>query len=350
MVGAPVPGVVPLQTKISHYLNATFYDSNTCGRRCFQLFQNASNDFYNTCGTELTTPNNTKTYPIINALTTFQQFRNQACTGTITPSGAATTCYVGLQKILTAPPPPQLPPGFTINLFDFKCNFIVPQLSIASINQNIATVACQGFAKLGSCGGQAIQMAVQNPVSALGSIGKMKSSAAEEMPNSAPSLQRRLEELQTSYEGFDPAAVAEAMATGDATALGASLSPNLLTVFPPCLLQYWSTLPPATCPLQLWNTANNGSTATQSTYTGWFILYKKGVAFAIPGVCPNPLPLPNVYNKTDVVMTQAVLGKLFTSMTTIANFAGAPYYMGSPLKFMITGYKYYDGKFISMFN
>jgi hypothetical protein len=71
-----VAGNTGLQTTIGNYLFNNF-SSNACGRRCYQRYQQYSNDFYLNCMSQVQTYN--KSYPFAYLLSNFQQFRNQAC-------------------------------------------------------------------------------------------------------------------------------------------------------------------------------------------------------------------------------------------------------------------------------
>lgn len=66
-------------TAMEEYLGQTF-QTTSCGRRCYQNYQYASNDFYQTCYTEIMSNVTVQAhYPIATKIMNFQQFRNQAC-------------------------------------------------------------------------------------------------------------------------------------------------------------------------------------------------------------------------------------------------------------------------------
>jgi hypothetical protein len=65
-----------LQDKIKNYL-LTNFDTNTCGRKCYQNYQFASNSLYLNCINQINVYN--ATYGLAYALSNFQEFRNQAC-------------------------------------------------------------------------------------------------------------------------------------------------------------------------------------------------------------------------------------------------------------------------------
>lgn len=65
-----------LQEIIGNYLFVN-YTTNACDRRCYQRYQNYSNDFYLNCQLEVQKYN--KSYPFPALLANYQQFRNQGC-------------------------------------------------------------------------------------------------------------------------------------------------------------------------------------------------------------------------------------------------------------------------------
>lgn len=67
-------GVSSLESILASYL-VTDFDSNSCGRQCYQNYQTASHDFYLSCRLSI----NSTLLPLASALGNFQEFRNQAC-------------------------------------------------------------------------------------------------------------------------------------------------------------------------------------------------------------------------------------------------------------------------------
>lgn len=68
-------GTNGLQKLLGPYLNATDYATDTCGRTCFQHYQNTTHDFYANCRSQL----NATYVPLATAISNFQEYRNQAC-------------------------------------------------------------------------------------------------------------------------------------------------------------------------------------------------------------------------------------------------------------------------------
>lgn len=68
-------GAAGLQQLIGPYLDPTDFSTDTCGRTCFQNYQNASHAFYSTCRPQL----NETLVPLAFAIQNFQEYRNQAC-------------------------------------------------------------------------------------------------------------------------------------------------------------------------------------------------------------------------------------------------------------------------------
>jgi hypothetical protein len=60
---------------LSPYLNPVDFATDTCGRRCYQFYQNASHDFFASCRPQV----NASYIKLASAMSSFQEFRNQAC-------------------------------------------------------------------------------------------------------------------------------------------------------------------------------------------------------------------------------------------------------------------------------
>lgn len=344
--------VVPLSQKIARYLNPKQFESNACTRRCFQRLSTTSNTFYNnaSCVSQLQKYNTT--YPLVFALSNFQQFRNHACSRNETKAN----CYVTMSSASSQSAPLPLSPDMKIDPFAFTCSMVSPPISadMASVNKNVMKTMClKTYAPMGCCAAQGFQLVSQNPVSILAT----PSAAQRRLTTTSASVNEYYsamtgssDVLRTVSEIADASSAvwqqnednmlrahaqqseSENTVQSSSQSVGASPSPDQLTLFPPCLFQFWTTMK---CPVVLDVTCNNGSTATQTTLKGWFLLYQ---FYGTPGV---KFPLPNVYDKSQVFNTQAVLGQLITKLD--AKLAAPPYSLASPLKFMITGYQYYSG-------
>lgn len=68
-------GPTGLKALIGPYLNASTFAENSCGRTCFQKYQNASHAFYQSCRPQM----NATYIPLATAISSFQEYRNQAC-------------------------------------------------------------------------------------------------------------------------------------------------------------------------------------------------------------------------------------------------------------------------------
>lgn len=194
--GNPETGLSDL---LKPYLNASTFGTNVCGRRCYQLYQNASNDFYSSCGSELSSNKSVASnYPIASAISIYQGFRNQACTyrDDIQPGMTATpaNCYqefsilasgkVPTMSTTTSAPTvysntieptfmptanPTKPTGPLPNSFlDFNCTYSpypdTPVANQKAYNAHVSQEYCYLFSAQGCCTGNNIARLQQNPM------------------------------------------------------------------------------------------------------------------------------------------------------------------------------------------
>jgi hypothetical protein len=89
-------GAAGLQILIGPYLNASDYATDTCGRTCFQNYQNATHAFYASCRSQL----NASYVPLATAISNFQEYRNQACGASLRICAVSALLYLPNRRIV----------------------------------------------------------------------------------------------------------------------------------------------------------------------------------------------------------------------------------------------------------
>ena len=116
------------------------FSSLSCGRRCYQQYQEAGNALYESCSAQLAPLN--ATYPLVTALGLFQPFRSQAC-GIDGSQGSVTSinCFEALQAQLSKASP--------VDIFTFDCNYGFQAFGVS--NAAVLGGICATFKGLGGC-------------------------------------------------------------------------------------------------------------------------------------------------------------------------------------------------------
>lgn len=142
---------------MAEYLGQEF-QTNSCGRRCYQNYQEASNSFYQSCYSELfTNKTNQATYFIANQIMNFQQFRNQACA----VNNNNTNCYVQFTA-----PQPVTPLTAGVNTFNMECNYynlsagmsVADKTNYLQYNNGYMAGLCAQFSKYQCCAANDVTM------------------------------------------------------------------------------------------------------------------------------------------------------------------------------------------------
>lgn len=289
-----------IENIIGNLLNFTTYETNVCGRHCFQNYQYASNDFYQSCSNELANKTVAKDYPILGLLSVYQPFRDQACTYNNKTGVSPATCYAELGVILeqstpaTNPSPapsasPTLAEDTTLaptapppnDFYDFNCSyntFPLPPAYQQDYNTAYKQKICSLFSATGCCTANIIGMLQQSPV-----------------PPTSPKI------------------------------------------FPPCFLSYLNGFCPG---VNLTTFCRTGATADLSTFTGTIQIPNCPTC---PGSSGGKLQaFPNMYDQNSVLALMAVAAGAFGAVNN--SFADEPYNLKAtlPLNIEVIDFVYYN--------
>eukprot|EP01038_Epipyxis_sp_PR26KG_P007061 gene7061-9639_t len=151
------------------------FQTNACGRRCYQNWQNLTHSFYYNCNNEMQNIYTARNYSVAKQITVFQEFRNQACT----QNTSGSNCFAQLFQISGGSSKnllnfnlqvsiPSLSPT-PINIADYTCNYLnvsssVYDQSLVNGNLQVSEELCQTFSKMGCCFTNNIQMMQQGQV------------------------------------------------------------------------------------------------------------------------------------------------------------------------------------------
>jgi hypothetical protein len=238
-----------LQTTIGDYLFKN-YSTNACERRCYQRYQNFSNEFYLSCQKQVQQYN--KSYPFPALLTNYQQFRNQGCGYNPATNDS---CYVQISttfaKIQYANATifhgdlnaPNIMTNYQCNYFGMT-NTVYNQ-TLANKNLKVLQQACGALMSMGCCAGSGIALIQGNQIEA--PKGKFN-------------------------------------------------------IVPPCLLNY---IKDSCKPVHLNRFCTPGTIATQTSMQGYFVVTKTSA---------NLMKFPNVYVVNSLLNTQGILATIFNGL------------------------------------
>lgn len=141
------------------YLGNPNWTTNSCGRNCYQEYQERSNKFYLTCAQEIATyPNATTEIPLLTLLNTYQEFRNQACG----KNDFGDNCYVSINSVVSS----SSTSTSTVNPLNFECNYAgltdTWNQQLYSSNAQVFQQFCANFGSLGCCAASGINLVQQN--------------------------------------------------------------------------------------------------------------------------------------------------------------------------------------------
>lgn len=352
-----------LQKLIYNYLAVNF-ETNACGRHCYQNFQKASNDFYLSCFGELVSQ--AKTYPLLFLFQDFQEFRNQACgkfkfstifflhhkyilfflstflsfwqmLHEIDRNAANQTCFALVSSMIPPIPTPPTPPATPIVVKE--STEVKETATVESVSTNTVQSSFQSM----------VQDRVQTLMAAntANAIVPAASAAASKPPAlfndfycnyyneslttpNADLAQLNYEVFVKSCQLFSVLGCCTGtlfqMLQQNQVSLLATKSANLI---PPCWLNYLQFNCPTT---SLSTMCSKGSIASQTTIVGNFSLTNT-----------VPLLFPNMYNQTSIVLTQEILTLALAELSLSAE----PYHFlpTYPFQVMLIGYTYFDCKF-----
>lgn len=326
---------------IGPYLNATTFSENTCGRNCYQNYQNASHEFYKSCRPQM----NATLVPLAFAISNFQEFRNQACCKfkfifcyysslifIITSAGGLTVSF------LVAENPKEK------NCYSLIAGLVPPSSATVTEMVDYAVqnteeerrVLTETAAKTDAADATSVTAAAAAPLSA-----RNKHTEATDLLDFACDYglgyqTNLLVEAQVCMKLSTfgcCAATGITMVTqnpvGGLAAVAAGGKPDP-TIFPPCLLKYLNDVCPAV-DLQLYCT--NGSIANTAVISGVISMPKLTVPVQLKS-------FPNMYDKASVLTLQGVLT---TGLAQVPGFTQWPFLFNPvlPLTVQIMDYTYY---------
>eukprot|EP01036_Dinobryon_divergens_P028828 gene28828-37835_t len=291
-----------LTTIVSNYLNPSTFQTNACGRRCFQNYQFASNDFYYSCGTQLSAAHG---YNVTTELFMFQTFRNQACTY-YEKNGQQYNCYSQLTTIVPSPPTAPSTPKPS------SANSVAPTISSSSQPTFSSTAALQDF----NC-----TFSLYPPSSLTAyNYGTYNSYAYKYNALYSAKLCQQFAALQCC-------------AANDVTMAEQSTG----QVLPPCLYNYFKTNCTA---LNFQNYCPLGAIANVTTVQASITLLSKPVPVGTS--CTPMLPFLNMYTKHQVLILQTLITTAL-QLASNGSLNDDPYNFNPlvPVQVQIVGFTYY---------
>lgn len=136
----------PMQSVIQGYLFNPDFANDTCSRRCYQRFQNYSNEFLLDCQSQLDTYK--ANYPLVYSYSHYQQFRNQVCN--VNATGA--NCYQSFSTMASSGGSSPVTP------FNMQCNYV----NNPTNNRNVLNNFCRSFSGFGCCAASGMQIIFAN--------------------------------------------------------------------------------------------------------------------------------------------------------------------------------------------